>query len=58
MNNEDLFDLIYVQGHHQKAYYGQVAEDSHLNFHTAPELCCKVDRWVVLLNVLRCQLTH
>ena len=29
--------LLYVHRDH-KDYYGQGAQDSHLNFHTAPEL--------------------
>ena len=30
--------LLYVHRDHTD-YYGQGAQDNHLNFHTAPELC-------------------
>ena len=37
---------------------GRTAQDGHLDFHTAPELCERVsDDDELMLNVLRCQLT-
>ena len=38
---------------------GQTAQDSHLNSHTAPELCKQEDDDdELMLNVLRCHLTY
>ena len=39
---------------------GRKAQDGHLDFHTAPELCLDLhdDDDEVLLSVLRCQLTY
>ena len=38
---------------------GTGAQDVHLDFHTAPQLCCKDDDDdEVMLNVLRCRLTY
>ena len=39
---------------------GTGAQDGHLDFHTAPELCTRDtdDDDELMLNVLRCHLTH
>ena len=35
--------LLYVHRDLIKDYQGREAQDGHLHFHTAPELCCAMD---------------
>ena len=37
---------------------GRTAQDGHLDSHTAPQLCIRMDDEELMLNVLRCHVTY